>query len=391
MKRTAGKISQGLITTAMVSVCLASLVTPLSTSLLGAFSALSVCTWILGGGLVELPETFKRNPSTFVALLLFGFMIVAITYSPASKEEAFSVLKKYRELLLLPPVFCLLSGSATYRGRATGCFLTGCIGLMVLSYLFYFDLLQGDRYGYSLVFHITHSFFMAVLGYWSLHLAMQPGWSKYFWWLVCAAAVINLVYIAPGRTGMFVFCCLTLLFLYQRLSFGKWLASLLIFAAVLAGAYHSSHNLSSRVDEALQEIQRYQPGHSKTSVGQRFDWWKTSFDLFKKQPLIGHGTGSYRILHKAATAGTDITPTDNPHNEFLFLAVQYGIIGLLLFLLIIGLQIYESRKAPVINRYLFQGVVLALLSGSLMNSLLFDSQQGHFYLFMSAALLAGND
>jgi hypothetical protein len=37
---------------------------------------------------------------------------------------------------------------------------------------------------------------------------------------------------------------------------------------------------------------------------------------------------------------------------------------------------------------LLQGVILAIVSGSMVNSLLFDSQQGAFYLFMSAALMS---
>ena len=123
----------------------------------------------------------------------------------------------------------------------------------------------------------------------------------------------------------------------------------------------------------------------------RFDWWKISIDLIREKPLLGHGTGSYRILHDNAIKGTEITPTDNPHNEFLLIAVQCGLAGLFLFFLLISLQLYESRKVSATSRYLFHGLLLALLSGSLMNSLLFDSQQGHCYLLMSAALLAGTD
>lgn len=391
MKLDTGKIRQGLLTAGMVFVCLACLVTPLSTSLLGIFSVLAVLAWLLAGGIVQLPVVCKRNPSTFAALALFGFMIIAITYSPAQNAEAFAVLKKYRELVMLPVVFCLLSTSSRYRKIAINCFLTGCIALMLLSYLMYFNLLQGERYGHSLVFHITHSFFMAVLAYWTLTNSMIPGKGRYFWAITFVAAVINIIYIAPGRTGMFVFCCLMLLFLFERLSVMKWLASLLVFFALIAGAYSTSPNLSGRVHEAMQEIQQYEPGKSKTSVGQRFDWWKISVDLIKEKPLIGHGTGSYRILHDNAIKGTHITPTDNPHNEFLFIGIQHGLIGLVMFFLLIALQLHESGKIPANNRYLFHGVLLALLAGSLMNSLLFDSQQGHFYLFMSAALLAGTD
>jgi O-antigen ligase len=110
--------------------------------------------------------------------------------------------------------------------------------------------------------------------------------------------------------------------------------------------------------------------------------------LVGEKPLLGHGAGSYETAHGRATKNSRITPTDNPHNEYLFITTQFGLVGLALFLLMIALQYQEAKGVSVRNRQLLHGVVLALLAGSLMNSLLFDSQQGHFYLYMSGALLA---
>ena len=316
-------------------------------------------------------------------------MAVTITYSPAPPEEGVHTLRKYRELALMPIVFSLLGLSARHCKLAQTSFLGGSIVLMTVSYLIYFGLVEESRYGYSLVFHITHSFFMAVLGYWALHKATSRGWPRYAWLIVCAAAVINLFYIAPGRTGMFVFCCLILLFLFQRLNPVKFGLALVAFVLLLMTAYQTSDNFSGRVNEALSEITHYEPGKSRTSVGQRFDWWMISTDLIQQKPILGHGAGSYERVHTKAIRGKAITPTDNPHNELLFLWVQFGLIGVALFLLLIILQIHEAQSISRGDRLLLHGVVVALLAGSLMNSLLFDSQQGHFYLFMSAALLAG--
>ena len=315
-------------------------------------------------------------------------MALAISYSSVTAVEGFSTLRKYRELLLMPVIFSLLSLSSRQRRRAQISFVAGCVVLMAISYLIFFDVLDGERYGYSLVYHITHSFFMAVLAYWAVHRSDVAGWHKYIWLLVFVAAVVNLFYIAPGRTGMFVFCCLALLYLYQRLSLVKWAFSIIAFIFLLGGAYYSSENFSGRVDEAFSEITHYQPGKSRTSIGQRFDWWTISIQLIKTKPLLGHGTGAYEAAHGRAIQKSRITPTDNPHNEYLLLGVQFGLIGLALFILVIVLQLQEAKDIGKRDRQLLHGVLLALLAGSLMNSLLFDSQQGHFYLFMSSALLA---
>ena len=373
------------------SLCLACFFTPLSTSLLGVFSILAAAAWILSGGVLDLPRQFKANPSSMIALLLFCLMAAALTYSPVTPTEGLETLRKYRELLLMPVVFSLMSLGSVTRQRAQLSFLAGCIVLMAISYLGYFELFDTGRYGHSIVFHITHSFFMAVLGFWAMHKVTATSWkswTRYVWLAVCVTAVINLFYIAPGRTGMFVFCCLTLLYLYQRLSLLKWAVAIAIFLSLLFGAYQTSDNFSVRVNEAINEIADYKPGKSRTSIGQRFDWWKTSLQLVGEKPLFGHGAGSFETAHNRAIKNSRITPTDNPHNEFLFIATQFGLVGLALFLLMIGLQLQEAKMIGVRDRHLLHGVLLALLAGSLMNSLLFDSQQGHFYLFMSGALLA---
>lgn len=383
------RVSDKLRIAGALFICLACFVTPLSTSLLGLFSALAALSWLLSGGLSELPRQFKTNRSTLIALILFVFMAIAIIWSPAEPLSALNTLKKYRELLLFPVVVSLLSVSERYRAGAELSFIAGCCILMVISYLMFLGIIPEDRYGYSMVFHITHSFFMAVLAFWTLNLAIDSPVYRYMWLIVFTAAAVNILFVAPGRTGMFVFCCLMVLVLYQRLTLSKWLLSVLAFFVLITCAYQVSDNFSNRIQEAVQEIYKYEPGQSRTSVGQRFDWWTTSYQMIKEKPLFGHGTGSFAIVPDNNRQNRGMTPTDNPHNEYLFLTVQVGLVGLILFFSLIFHQLRIAQKLPLQKSYLLQGVILALLTGSLMNSLLFDSQQGHFYLFMSSALMAG--
>ena len=343
--------------------------------------------WLLSGNVVKLPHILISNPSAAIALLLFGFMCLALVYTPAEQLEALDTLKKYRELLLLPVMISLLSASTHYQKIAEHSFVAGCIILMLLSYGMFFDFLPGQRYGHSLVFHITHSFFMAVLSFWALHRATNKHLRRYFWLIIYLAAVINIFYIAPGRTGMFVFVFLMVLFLIQRFTLIQCLLGLLVFCSALTLFYVTSDNFSGRIHEVVKEIKAYERDKSITSIGQRFDWWITSFELIKQKPVLGYGTGSFSGIYKQTTKTPRVTPMDNPHNEYLFITFQFGVIGLFLFLMIFLLQFLASRSLPVQKGMLLQGVLVAMLTGSLMNSLLFDSQQGHFYLLMSATLM----
>jgi O-antigen ligase len=369
-------------------IVLACFFTPLSTSLLGIFSILGVAAWLLSGGLADLPRTFSSYPHCFIAFILFLFMCFAIIYSPGTLEQGIDTLRKYRELLLMPLVISLLSVAHRYREMAENMFLAGCVMLMLISYAMAFGIIPEERYGHSVVFHITHSFFMAVLAFWAIHRCLDSRQYRYVWIVIYLAAVVNIFYVAPGRTGMLVFLCLMLLFLGQRLSLLQLAGGFVLLALLVTGAYFTSDNFSGRLQEVKQEVLSYEQGKSRTSIGQRFDWWLSSIQLIKEKPLAGHGTGSFPLVHNRLTEGKQVTPTDNPHNEYLLLTVQFGIVGISLFFFMISLQLLNAMQLHREKRWLVQGVVLALLSGSLINSLLFDSQQGHFYLFMSAALLS---
>ncbi|HBT97811.1 MAG TPA: hypothetical protein DEB25_09380 [Desulfobulbaceae bacterium] len=83
-------------------------------------------------------------------------------------------------------------------------------------------------------------------------------------------------------------------------------------------------------------------------------------------------------------------PSDNPHNEYLLLAEQTGAFGLLLFVALLVMPGAEAKKRglPADERRLIEGTALAMALGCLVNSLLFDSQQGHFFILMTSLLLA---
>ena len=371
-------------------VWLACFFTPLSTSLLGLFSILALLCWLLSGSFLTLLADCRRHPPLSFALLLFLLMAAAISYSPAPLPDALEVLKKYRELFLLPVVYALLSGSVAAARRAENCFIAGCLLLMFSSYAMALGMIPSERYGHSVVFHITHSFFMAVLAFWAVHRAHVASRWQLIWVAIFLAATINLFYVAPGRTGMLVFIFLMALYCCQRFTVVKTMIGIGLICGVITLVYVTSDNFSGRVQQVIQEIESYKPGRARTSIGQRFDWWYVSLQLIKKQPVFGHGTGSYAIVHRQETKKTKIKRTDNPHNEFLFITVQFGLFGFSLFTALMATQILASVRMEPPRGWLLQGVLTALLIGSLMNSLLFDSHQGHFYLFMSAALMAGS-
>ena len=360
---------------------------PLSTSMMDLFSVLSCVCWLISGKVRNLFTLIQRFPTVLFSLLLFALLLVGIIYTPASLRQAVDTLAKYRECLYIPMTISLLGNDRSLRYLAIHCFLAGCLLLMTASYGLFFSLLPPVKYGHSLLFHITHSFFMAVLAY-CASLRCLNGQYRYFWRAVFLLATVNIFYINPGRTGMVVFVVLILLWVFQHCPWKMIVVGLALLGAALTLAYTSSENFSTRSQQAIHEITNYTPGKSRTSLGQRLDWWNNSLNLIKQAPVFGHGTGSFTIKQKVFTKKKRTKATDNPHNEYLFLAVQTGSVGLVLFVAMFVSQYLYSRKLAGESRFLLQGIVVAMATGCLMNSFLFDSHQGHFYAFLSSLLFS---
>lgn len=382
------KLTSRIETVGLYSLIVSCFFIPFSSSLMGATTTLALICWILSGKIKNLPHLLRTNALVILATALFTLLIAGVFYSSAETGDSLSILKKYRELLLFVMAVSYLRGREEKAALAGKCYLAGSILLLSISYAMYSGLIPTEKFGYSTVYHITHSFFMAILAFWSLQRLITGPEYRLFWVFILGATAINLFYIAPGRTGMFVSIALLILTVFQHLSSKKSLIGLLVCGAVIATAFFTSHNFSSRVHEAIGEIQNYQPGSSRTSLGMRFDWWHNSITLIQEKPVFGHGTGSFETAQSKLVKGTKTMNSDNPHNEYLLLGVQVGLVGVGLYLALLGGIFIAARKKEKPNNYLLQGVVLAMFSGCLMNSFLLDSHQGHFFAIISAVLLS---
>ena len=115
-------------------------------------------------------------------------------------------------------------------------------------------------------------------------------------------------------------------------------------------------NISSftgRIRETIWEMQVYhQTGDANGhSLAQRFEYWKAALGIISKNALLGVGTGDLEIaLYKQyADMNFKLLPQYqlHPHNQFLSVAVCFGLVGLFWFLLslfypLLTLNIYSN-------------------------------------------------
>ena len=148
-----------------------------------------------------------------------------------------------------------------------------------------------------------------------------------------------------GRTTYVTLVALVMFFIFTQLKGGrKWLAmGVLVLGA--ASVFMLSTKVQTRFNQVLIESQAAQHATTTeenfTSSGLRIGFWRGSVDIFKQHPILGAGVGTWARRIPQIRCRTPDTPEiavsgGNPHQEYLLMASQLGVVGLALFLLWIG-------------------------------------------------------
>jgi O-antigen ligase len=203
--------------------------------------------------------------------------------------------------------------------------------------------------------------------------------------------LFNILYMSDGRTGYVVVIALALLFAKMHLGW-RGLAQAFVATAILGMlVYFTSHKFRQRIDRGVVEANLYFHGKApgnRNSIGTRLRYYDDSLTLAGERPLFGYGTGAFNSAYIELAARTGGHTTDNPHNEYLMILVQSGLIGLGLLVWLFFVQWMAALKLPTEQRVLACGVVLTLALGSIVNSLLLDTTEGNFFALFTGICFA---
>lgn len=361
----------------------------LSTSLAVILSSLLCIMWLFSAQYKDLSSIFLKNPVVAWSFLLLLWFFVGLSYTNVSYEIAISMIMKDRELFFIP-VFIAFLRTARLRSQVWQAFIIASIAILLISYLMSLGVLELNKdHSPSLKSHITHSIFIAFFGFYCAHQAYNRHRYAKGYWLLFLLSVYNLFFVVDGRTGQLIAVSLALLFGIQRFTKKVLLIGVLVLAFLFA-LFLSFSEKATRINEGLASTQAYIQAHpekAEFSMGERFTFWKYSAKLIAEKPLIGHGTGSYATEY-TRIASSEHLSSNNPHNEFLLITVQLGLLGLVIYLGFLSSQYYLSKKLPNPEKWLAQGVLLCLLVTSLFNSPLMDHAEGHWFALMIALCFA---
>lgn len=381
--------------------------TPISTALTNVACALFALALLSAPEFWRRLRTVLRHGAALSALLLLAALAASVAYSSAGAHEAWSWIGKYDKLLLLPFAVVAFEDSEWDGIARWGLFVTLCV-VLVLSTTNYLGLtslgpmhVAADPITRAWVFknRIAAGLLGALLFYQAADfaLAARETRSRLVFLAIAVLSFANVTVMLQGRTGQVIvllFAIVAAARLVWQTRGGSLLrpmlcgvALLAVMAALVAAAWTVP---GSRIGEVASEVRAYRHSDAATSTGLRLEWYHKSLELVRARPLTGYGVGGlgaeFAQMTKGET-GAEGTMTLNPHNEYLLMAVQLGVPGILLF---VNLLVQIGRNAMRLeprSRHLLLAWLATFAIGSLANSLLIDFTEGHVFVLLSGILL----
>lgn len=374
---------------------------PISVAFDNILLLLVAILWLASGDLRARLSVIAANPVALAALALFGMLAAGLLYGAPHPGDGPRYLGKYLDLLFIP-VFITLFQDARTREVALRWFCAAMVLTFVVAEMSMLGLLEGNPWlsrpaGHPGAFKasITHGLLAAYATFLFALLAhREKQWPQRLLFATLAlVAFKNVALIAISRTAYLVLVLLALYFAYVHYRARGLFIACLALAAAFAAVYGGSEAFRERVDTVVVESeQRPSQWPSRESVTVRLDWYKRSLDMVRDHPILGTGTGSFpRVFAQSGEAsGAPRASIPNPHNEYLLIAVQTGLIGLALLLYLFWRQwALAKHLASPLETHLAYGLVITMAVGCLFNSFLLDHTEGLYYAWFTGLLFGG--
>ncbi len=202
--------------------------------------------------------------------------------------------------------------------------------------------------------------------------------------VLAAGFLANMMFVVVSRTALVTLPILVAVFALLHLRLRAALLSVAVVGLLAWLLLAVSPHLRMTVAKFQADYATSVQGGQVSGMGSRLEYWRKSLGFIADAPLLGHGTGAIRGLFAGAAADAEVDPlrgeiVSNPHNQTLSVAVQWGVVGvLILYALWFAHLLLFRGEGPA--SWIGLLIVLQNMLTSLFNTHLFDFTPGWIYV-----------
>ena len=327
--------------------------------------------WLFSGNYKSKFNQIINNKLMIASIMFYCLHLLGMLWTEDLAWGLHILHKMWYFLLLFPVLFTIVRKD--YISHYITAFLLAISITEVCSYLVWFEVIGPFKNATvsnptPFMSHISYNPILAFAIYLVLHEIFFNKKITNFVFSLYSFFSISMIFnmfITGGRAGQVAFFAMLVVLIIQILDkqrIKSLIAIFIVIPSIFFTAYQASDLFQYRVNLAYSQAIEYQPG-SNNSIGQRVTFALNSWEVIKENPIIGVGTGDFPIEYKKIyqiNKHAIIPNTKNPHNMYILIVMELGIIGLISMLSIFYYQIKLSFNSS--NRFIRDvGITLPFL------------------------------
>ena len=366
---------------------------PTSIAITNLIIGLLALCWILERNFKAKFDIIKSSKWMIAVFVLIGFYVLGLLWGD-QHLNAYWLFQRLALLLFFPVLMTMNLNQATIKiavfaflGTAfisalSSIAINNNIILPLGNYLSFIEILWSNS---AFISYNYHNIILALATTLSLYVLIEKK-SKYsYCLLVFIPAYAISIFTELGRAGQVIFNLSVFFYIiyYNRLNLWRLFALLLLLFSFQFVIYNSTNLYKDRLDTIVNVIKNKGSRGEGKAKDNRYVFVRESLSRIFEKPIFGYGTGSFGTIFYEEVKSKHIFDANiTPHNQYLYVWFELGILGLVLLLLIFYYQLKELfRKKDGIHRILLP---LSFLFLMLVDSYLFIFTITVCYMFLYA-------
>jgi O-antigen ligase len=204
----------------------------------------------------------------------------------------------------------------------------------------------------------------------------------------------NIAQISIGRSGYVALIMMVIIFFWLyplKLSIPQKIGVVTLSITLIGLLLILTPTSRDRILLAKSQYQTSLTKSEETSIGLRVIFWKNTLEMVPKYWLLGTGTGGFEkayIEQIKNYQNAEKVPTADPHNQYLKILIEHGILGLTTFLVLLVTLAKQQSLPPY--KTIGISTLIAFCITSLTNAHFSTFNEGQFIWIWLGALLVGN-
>lgn len=361
----------------------------------------------------NLKERFMSalQDKIIIAFLLFYIMHLGWLFGSEHIHAALLKIKDFKYILSIIIIAIVLKKE--FITRILSAFLLAMLFSETMSYSMFFNIPVpfihlSPNDGSNVPFMLSYTQYGVILSvsmglilYMFTKKHLNP-YIKALYIVFFISASVNIFFIG-SRIGylLYLINIATVVFFIYRSNFKKALFLILILTTIgYLTAFKYGETFNTRSEAMFNDINFLSENNFSTSLGIRTGYYVYGWDLIKENPILGLGTGE----HIAASEQKILAKETNPeningllyalksghnaslHSEYLDITIQFGIIGLIIFLNIFY-QIMTYRQTNPDLRIIQLILFFTMLFISIGSTIFIARDIGSIFIFLIALTL----